>query len=614
MLFKNRYSLKTIKIMIIALFLSLYTIIYLITTTYKNDYIQNTYSQQIKYLDNNYKVTTNHFKNISQNFVRVVLNQPKFLELFSRAKHAKNETELSLIRNEIYVWMRPHFDRMMKYGVNIMLFSFKDNKTFLRVHKPNKFNDDLSAVRYSFTYVNSNQKEVSGFEQGKISHAFRNIYPLHYKNEFLGSVDISFASDFLQENMTALHGIDTHFILNKNVFKTNIWKAQKKVKYVQSIEHKDFLYAVTPSQKECQFSPEEISTNNALKEKIDKNIKHNSSFALHAALSDGIYTVAFLPIKNIKDKKTIAYLVSYSDNLNIGSIITNYILINIGSIVVLLLLAITIYNNIKQRCLLEIKVKEEVEKNRVQQQHMFNQSRLAQMGEMISMIAHQWRQPLSSISVTASNMQMILYLDKYNLSIKEEAAECKEQFNSSIKRIGSYVANLTSTIDDFRNFYKPNKKPTNQVITIPITKALDIIKSSLEADKVDIIKEYNSKHKINMHENEMMQVILNILKNAQDHFKNNKIENPKITIRTKNTINSEIIEIIDNAGGVPESIISHIFDPYFSTKNEKQGTGLGLHMSRIIIEEHHNGTLKAKNVGDGACFIITLENKISSIV
>ena len=609
MFLKNRFSLHTIKILIILLFISLYSIIYLITTTYKNDYINNIYAQQINYLDNNYKVTTSHFKNISKNFYQTVLNQPSFLKLFAQAKHADNDEQRAVIRQKTYDLLKPHYESMMQYGVNIMLFSFNNNRTFLRVHKPQKFNDDLSSVRYSFTYVNSNEKPINGFEQGKISHAFRNIFPLYYKNEFLGSVDIAFASDFLQENMTSLHGLDTHFILNKNIFDSNIWKEQRVVKYVQSIEHDDFLYAITPTQKYCTFSKDEITTNKTLKNEISENINYDKPFALHSTLSKSVYVVAFLPINNIKDNKTIAYLVSYSKSINIKKIINEYISINIGSIIILFLLGLATYSNIKQKCLLQVKVVEEVEKNRIQQQHMFNQSRLAQLGEMISMIAHQWRQPLSSISVTASNIQMILHLDKYDLSIEKEAIACKKNLNDSLDRIATYVKNLTNTIDDFRNFYKPNKKFTTQPITSPIEKALNIIKSTLEANNIEIIEEYNNENKIAMFENEMMQVILNIFKNSQDNFINKKIEKPKITIRTKNYNALNIIEIQDNGGGIPEDIIENIFDPYFSTKNEKQGTGLGLHMSRVIIEEHHKGKIEAKNIDDGVCFIISLSNK-----
>ena len=104
------------------------------------------------------------------------------------------------------------------------------------------------------------------------------------------------------------------------------------------------------------------------------------------------------------------------------------------------------------------------------------------------------------------------------------------------------------------------------------------------------------------YDNELIQVILNILKNSQDNFKERKVENPKIII----TIDENILSICDNGGGISEDIIGEIFDPYFSTKDEKNGTGLGLYMSKIIVEEHHNAKLDVVNVDDGVCFSITM--------
>ena len=121
MFLKNRLSLPTIKILIILLFVFLYYIIYLITTTYKDDYIKNIYTEQVNYLDNNYKVTTSHFKNISQNFYETTLSNPSFLKLFAEAKHADSDEKRAIIREKMYELLRPHYERMMQYGVNIML-------------------------------------------------------------------------------------------------------------------------------------------------------------------------------------------------------------------------------------------------------------------------------------------------------------------------------------------------------------------------------------------------------------------------------------------------------------------------------------------------------------
>ena len=242
---------------------------------------------------------------------------------------------------------------------------------------------------------------------------------------------------------------------------------------------------------------------------------------------------------------------------------------------------------------LEHKIKEEVEKNRLQDQRLIQQSKMALMGEMISMIAHQWRQPLNIITLNTAKWETGFLLNN------EISNEEIYNITSEINKQSQYLSN---TIDDFRYFYKPNKESVTVKLEDVISKSLSIIKASLESYDIKIIQEYKSKEKIELYDNEMMQVILNILKNAQDNFSQKDIKDPYIKITTEN----RTISICDNGGGIPEDIIEKIFDPYFSTKSEKDGTGLGLYMSKTIIEEHHNGKLSAQNTDDGVCFIIEL--------
>ncbi|MCD6190177.1 MAG: PAS domain S-box protein [Sulfurimonas sp.] len=228
------------------------------------------------------------------------------------------------------------------------------------------------------------------------------------------------------------------------------------------------------------------------------------------------------------------------------------------------------------------------------------QSRMAQMGEMISMIAHQWRQPLNSISLTASNLKLKFDFNEFDSNSQEDFTKCSQTVSEGLENIQEYIQTLSTTIDDFRNFYSPNKVSTSIKLEEIVAKSLKIISISLIEDNIELIQEYDSEEKIELHENEMMQVILTIFKNAQDQFLEKEIEKPSIKVLT----NKKMISICDNAGGVRKDIISKIFDPYFSTKSEKNGTGLGLYMSKIIIEEHHKATLSVKNIDGGACFTI----------
>ena len=239
-----------------------------------------------------------------------------------------------------------------------------------------------------------------------------------------------------------------------------------------------------------------------------------------------------------------------------------------------------------------------------QEEYLLQQSRMAQMGEMISMIAHQWRQPLSAISASSMSLRLDVELEKFDLKNEDQRNDFQNSIVKTLERIDQYVQSLTTTINDFRNFYKPNKETTVSLLSDPVDKALSIIKASFDSSNIEIQVNYESTKKMNMYENEMMQVILNILKNAEDNFLEKNIQNPKINIHTKDNEDESILEVCDNGGGVPQDVIDKIFNPYFSTKSEKNGTGLGLYMSKTIVESHHKGDFFVENRGDGACFVI----------
>ncbi len=237
---------------------------------------------------------------------------------------------------------------------------------------------------------------------------------------------------------------------------------------------------------------------------------------------------------------------------------------------------------------------------------LLQQTRMAQMGEMLSMIAHQWRQPLGAISSAVFGIQTKIATGKFDK--KESNEELYEYLNIKHKRINEYVQFLSTTIDDFRNFFRPDKQKELIMFESPIGRALQIVESSLSAKGIDIGYTFNVNEKVPMYQNEIMQVVLNIIKNCEDNFSERKIKEPKIRIQTKKMPAHYEISISDNGGGIAEHIIDKIFDPYFSTKDEKNGSGLGLYMSKMMIEEHSGGLLKVNNSKEGAVFTILIPN------
>jgi len=256
---------------------------------------------------------------------------------------------------------------------------------------------------------------------------------------------------------------------------------------------------------------------------------------------------------------------------------------------------------------LERRIEEEVLKNREKDQHILQQSRLAQMGEMISMIAHQWRQPLGSISAVAASIKFKTSLNRFDYTTPEGIEASKLFLSEAMSKIESYVQFLTHTIDDFRNFFKPNKQKESVTLAQLVNRTLDIIGKALEINGITIKIETRASHEIFTYSNEVTQVILNILKNAEDVIKERAVAPAQIMITIENEGSWQTISIEDNAGGIPAQVLPHIFEPYFSTKSEKNGTGLGLYMSKTIIEEHCGGEILALNTPMGAKFIIKLQ-------
>ncbi len=246
---------------------------------------------------------------------------------------------------------------------------------------------------------------------------------------------------------------------------------------------------------------------------------------------------------------------------------------------------------------LERKVHEQVAQLREKEQQLLQQSRLAQMGEMISMIAHQWRQPLSAISATTGNLSFKLMMDDVD----------KKEFEEELALIEGYAQHLSKTIDDFRNFFKEKKEKSSTTLNDIVTETLNIAKISAENKNITIKTNLQDDKKINTYDSELKQVVLNLIKNAEDALIENTINNPTIMIETSSDKHTHTLIVKDNAKGISADVQERVFEPYFSTKKEKDGTGLGLYMSKTIIEDHCKGSISVKNDHEGAVFTITIK-------
>jgi PAS domain S-box-containing protein len=231
---------------------------------------------------------------------------------------------------------------------------------------------------------------------------------------------------------------------------------------------------------------------------------------------------------------------------------------------------------------------------------LIQQSKMASMGEMIGNIAHQWRQPLNALGLTVQKIKM--YYEEDMLS--------QEELDKAVDKSKVLINKMSTTIDDFRNFFKIDKIKQKFNIKDAITDSLNLVDASLKNNNILIdIDKIDKDIDILGYKNEFEQVLLNVINNAKDALVENKIQNPKITIESFVKEQYIYIEILDNAGGISNKIIENIFDPYFTTKEQGKGTGIGLYMSKMIIQNNMNGNITVENKLGGASFSIKLNQE-----
>ena len=243
---------------------------------------------------------------------------------------------------------------------------------------------------------------------------------------------------------------------------------------------------------------------------------------------------------------------------------------------------------------LEIRVAKAVDELREKDNMLILEYRQALMGKMINNIAHQWRQPLNALGLVVQ--QVPLYYDSNEFD--------KEFIETNTAMAMKLIQHMSRTIDDFRNFFRSDKEASIFGVNQVISQVLSLVEETFKHDNIGIALNPESDPMVNGYPNEYAQVLLNVLMNARDALTAQNVDNALISIRSFSEAGKSVVTITDNAGGIAEEILGKIFDPYFTTKGPDKGTGIGLYMSKTIIDKNMGGLLTARNAGSGAEFRI----------
>ncbi len=248
---------------------------------------------------------------------------------------------------------------------------------------------------------------------------------------------------------------------------------------------------------------------------------------------------------------------------------------------------------------LEDRIEDAVGEIRKKDKLLVQQSKMSAMGEMIGAIAHQWRQPLNALGIVVQDFKVAYQLDELN-------SEYVDRMNSEAM---GQIRHMSKTIDDFRNFFRPDKPRAEFVLQNSIVDVLNIISTQFASAKIKIETRFDTKPiVVDGYENEFKQVVLNLMSNAKDAILEKSFTDGKgkVVVGVHGDESVGIVSVLDNGGGIKDTVIERIFEPYFTTKEHGKGTGIGLYMSRMIIEDNMGGTILASNIGDGVEFRIEL--------
>ena len=490
------------------------------------------------------------------------------------------------------------FDKLIKDEPNFELicFGLPDMTAFYRAHSPKKFGDDISKV-HGVLEANKLKKRVSGFLIAKLGLFYRVTFPVFKDGKHIGviafGINLNYVNDFIQKTFNT----ESAIIVNTKQLKQSKWFNMLEEGSIGN-------YTIISSNGEL------INQLSQSKHNIDaQNVKIEDENKIFSIIND----IEIFGIKN----RPIAKVILFQNITNETEIYEKYLYTFISVLVILIIILsyalimtfnkflstiVTINDDLKDlNSHLEQRIDEEVQRNREKEQQLFEQSKRAQLGEMIGNIAHQWRQPLSVISTAASGMELQ----------KELNALSDDEFNYNIKRIMDTTQYLSKIIDEFRDFISSNDEVSDFILQDMMDKTLRINEATLRSNHINLIKRYKETPiKIHSIAGEISQVILNIINNAKDILIERKIENKEIIISvTTNRNNNAIILIEDNAGGIEEDVLPRIFDPYFTTKHQSQGKGIGLYMCNTIVVQHLKGEIIASNGTKGALFSIEVPLK-----
>ncbi|WP_417328607.1 sensor histidine kinase [Halarcobacter sp.] len=517
----------------------------------------------------------------------------KLTDVQNEFKYINNKTEKEKkeIKRELYIKVLNRFNTLDDKKLTNITFILPNSEIFLDMKQP-LTKTSMNENKRAFNFVKNNKEDMDSFEVKDEDTGFNFLYSIKVENEVVGFLNITFSEQAITSSLMKQYYVLTNFIIKDDNFSKEYLKNTKEYK---AAHFDGFLHNTNILTELRDVSRKDIlvlKPSRSMSIKIYKEAMENKANSIFINKDNIIVTT--IPIMNKLRNKQEAFLAILSKEDGLSNLEKTYKLILLLLIFLYLSILLALYFLISR----SIAEKNSLNKIIKKDKQLLEQMKLAQMGEMIGNIAHQWRQPLSTISTAASGLKM---KHEFDMLEKDDIPE----FTDTIVTNTKY---LSETIDTFRDFIKEEKETKEIVIQERIDETLKIVRASLENSHIKLINniDYEKPIKVELVAEELAQVLINILNNAKDVILQRKIEDGTITIALIKTNKNFKITIEDNAKGIEKDVLPKIFDPYFTTKHQFHGTGLGLYMSKIIVEKHLFGQLEVENTKKGAKFTITI--------
>jgi signal transduction histidine kinase len=556
-----------------------------------------------------YKLIHKMYKKDSRIIFSQIKNNKKIIDIYTNI----NNTNKDMQRKKLYEIMKPIYIHAESLGIKQLHFHLKNNDSFLRMHKPEKFGDNLTDIRYSVAYVNKNHKAISGFEQGRVIHGFRYVYPIWDKHKkYLGSVEISISTKAFEEVFENALFVNAGFIVDKKLSVKKLFKNTLQNTYVDTAESPDFISI--KNQHVINADVENYIQIHLKKyqKRVQQKLKTHKAFAIEIQTDKGYYIKSFIPIKNIKEKKVVAYFIVLVQSAYLQTLHQDIIKLKISLFFFVLLLTYIIHRNLAYAKSLQKEIEKKTKELKASQKRVVEAEKMASLSTLVSGIAHEINTPVG-LSITAISHfidETKLLKADYDKQLMDEE-EFKNYLQNSIQMGDIVFKNLVRSaklIEDFKQLSVSLN--SSEIIEIDVKSYIDDILLTLNQKLLDtnvnVKISIQDNLKIKTYSDVFIQIFSNFILNSLTHaFKD--IDNPQIKIEIKKKNDRMVIDYSDNGMGMDEESLKKIFDPFYTTNRVDGNTGLGMHVIYNLVVQKLEGTIEVTSkINEGVHFSITI--------